>query len=72
MIQQFAHFIADRETQSGHRRVEVRVDAEVSLNGRKLQPMIDPAVDLGSVPRSLRPASWITKLTAPRRKSLLR
>ena len=71
MIQQFSHFIADQETQSGHRRVEVRVDAEVSLNGRKLQPMIDPAVDLGSVPRSLRPASWITELTAPRRKSLL-
>jgi vitamin K-dependent gamma-carboxylase len=72
MIQQFAHFIADQETQPGHRRVEVRVDAEVSLNGRKLQPMIDPAVDLGSVPRSLRPALWITELTAPRRKSLLR
>jgi vitamin K-dependent gamma-carboxylase len=72
MIQQFAHFIADQETQPGHRRVEVRVDAEVSLNGRRLQPMIDPAVDLGSVPRSLRPASWITELTAPRRKSLLR
>jgi vitamin K-dependent gamma-carboxylase len=72
MIQQLAHYIAGQETQPGHRRVEVRVDAEVSLNGRKLQPMIDPAVDLGSVPRSLRPASWITELAAPRRESLLR
>ncbi len=35
MIQQFARFVADQETQPGHRRVEVRVDAEVSLNGRK-------------------------------------
>lgn len=72
MIQQFAHFVADRETLPGHARVQVRVDAEISLNGRRRQPMIDPNVDLGSIPRSLLPASWITELTAPRRKSLLR
>jgi hypothetical protein len=71
MIQQFAHYIADQETVPGHRRVEVRVDAEVSLNGRRHQQMIDPNVDLGSVPRKLGPAPWITTLTAPRRKSLL-
>jgi vitamin K-dependent gamma-carboxylase len=72
MLLQFAHFIADQETQPGHRRVEVRVDAEMSLNGRRRQPLIDPTVDLGSIPRLLRPAPWITQLTAPRRKSLLR
>jgi len=71
MLQQFAHFLADQETQPGHRRVQVRVDAEISLNGRRRQPMIDPSVDLGSTPRSLLPAAWITELTAPRRKSLL-
>ena len=36
MLQQFAHYLADQETQPGHARVEVRVDAEVSLNGRRL------------------------------------
>jgi vitamin K-dependent gamma-carboxylase len=72
MLQQLAHYMADRETRPGHARVQVRVDAEVSLNGRRFQPMIDPTVDLGSVPRSLLPAPWITALTAPRRKSLLR
>ncbi len=72
MLQQFAQYLGDQETQPGHARVQVRVDAEISLNGRRRQPMIDPGVDLGAIPRSLRPASWITELTAPRRKSLLR
>jgi hypothetical protein len=72
MIQEFAHYIADQETQPGHRRLEVRVDAEVSVNGRRHQEMIDPTVDLASIPRSLGPATWITTLTAPRKKSLLR
>lgn len=72
MILQFAHYLADQETKPGHRRVEVRAEINLSLNGRREQPMIDPSVDLASVERSLRPASWITELTAPRRKSLLR
>jgi vitamin K-dependent gamma-carboxylase len=72
MIQQFAQFVADQETQPGHARVQVRVDAEVSLNGRRRQPMIDPDVDLGSTSRSLLPATWITELTAQRRRSLVR
>jgi vitamin K-dependent gamma-carboxylase len=72
MLQEFAHYLADRETQPGHTRVQVRVQANISLNGRREQPMIDPNVDLAATERSLRPASWITQLTAPRRKSLLR
>jgi vitamin K-dependent gamma-carboxylase len=72
MLLQFAHYIADQETQPGHARVEVRVDARMSLNGRRYQPLIDPAVDLASKERTLGPAPWITQLTAPRRKSLLR
>lgn len=72
MLQQFARYLAQQETQPGHARVQVRVDARVSLNGRRAQPMIDPSVDLAATERSLRPASWITELTAPRRKSLLR
>jgi vitamin K-dependent gamma-carboxylase len=72
MILQFAHFLADRETRSGHRRLEVRANILISLNGRREQPMVDPNVDLAATERSLLPASWIPELTAPRRKSVLR
>jgi hypothetical protein len=40
----------------------VHTRAEVSLNGRQPQPMIDPRVDLAAVPRNLRHASWILPL----------
>jgi len=72
MLQQFAHYLADQETKPGHRRVEVRVDAEMSLNGRKPQPLLDPTVDIAAIPRSLGSATWITLLTAPRRQSVPR
>jgi hypothetical protein len=72
MILQFAHFLADRETRTGHRRLEVRANILISLNGRREQPMVDPTVDLAATERSLLPASWIPELTAPRRKSVLR
>ena len=72
MLQQFARYLADRETRPGHARLQVRVDAQVSLNGRRLQPMVDPTVDLAATTRTLGPAPWITELTAPRRKSPLR
>jgi vitamin K-dependent gamma-carboxylase len=72
MILQFARYLADQETRPGHRRLQVRARVQLSLNGRRVQPMIDPNVDLAATERSLLPASWITELTAPRRKSLLR
>ncbi len=72
MFQQFARYLADQETVPGHRRLEVRAEVQISLNGRRAQPIIDPSVDLAATERSLLPASWITELTAPRRKSLLR
>ncbi|MDQ3036683.1 MAG: HTTM domain-containing protein, partial [Myxococcota bacterium] len=63
MILQLAHHIADEYRARGERDVEVRVDALVSLNGRRMQRMIDPNVDLAQVEDSLAPASWI--LPAP-------
>ena len=72
MILQFAHYLADKETRPGHRRLEVHAEVQLSLNGRRVQSMIDPNVDLAATERSILPASWITDLTAPRRKSLLR
>jgi len=71
MIQQLARYLADQETEPGHKRVEVRADAKVSLNGRRYQAIVDPNVDLAATEPSLAPAPWITKLTAPRRKALL-
>ena len=60
IILQFAHYLAGRETQPGHKRVEVRAEIVLSLNGRRAQDMIDPDVNLAEVQRSLLPAPWIT------------
>ena len=43
--------------------VAVYADIKASLNGRKYQQLIDPNVDLTSVPRPIFPASWIIPLT---------
>ena len=67
MVLQFAHHIADRFARDGHPGAEVRADVRVSLNGRGHQRMIDPAVDLASVERSLLPADWIMPLREPLR-----
>jgi vitamin K-dependent gamma-carboxylase len=59
MVLQFAHFLAKTaRADSGH---EVRVYASVTMtrNGRASVPMIDSTVDLASVPRTLRHATWI-------------
>lgn len=72
MLQQFAHYLSIQATKPGHAPVEVRVETQVSLNGRRFQPLVDPTVDLASVSDTLAPAPWITELTAPRRKSVLR
>jgi vitamin K-dependent gamma-carboxylase len=46
MIVQLAHHIADEQTPPGGARPAVRVDALVSLNGRRAALLIDPKVDL--------------------------
>ena len=45
--------------------MQVYCRASCSLNGRKPQLVIDPAVDLVKQTRSLWPAKWILPLTAP-------
>ncbi|WP_053236175.1 HTTM domain-containing protein [Sandaracinus amylolyticus] len=59
MILQLAHHIAREHRARGEMDVEVRVDAWVSLNGRRMARMIDPDVDLARVEDSLLPADWI-------------
>ena len=64
LILQLAHHIEKDFARRGHGPVEVRVDALVSLNGRRLAPLIDPDVDLASVSDGVMPAAWI--LPAPK------
>ena len=59
-ILQLAQHIADELRSNGHHDVEVRVDALAALNGRRMQALIDPEVDLTQIEDSLWRAEWIT------------
>ena len=65
MVLQFCHFVAEQLHKSGRPGVEIRTEVWVSLNGRPLAPLIDPTVDLATVPRSLGHATWILPLSEP-------
>ncbi len=45
--------------------VEVRVEAYVSVNGRRSALLIDPTVDLARQPLSLRHKTWLLAFPAP-------
>ncbi len=59
LILQLARRIARDYEDRGHEDVEVRVDALVSLNGRRAAAMIDPDVDLASESDTLAIMRWI-------------
>lgn len=59
LILQLAHHVADEFAERGMGPVEVRVDALVSLNGRRAERLIDPDIDLTRIPDGLSPATWI-------------
>ena len=61
-IRQLAKFIAES---AGDKAVEVRAFALVSLNGRKAELLVDPAVDLASEQPSWRHPHWIKPLQNP-------
>ncbi|MBI3542227.1 MAG: HTTM domain-containing protein [Deltaproteobacteria bacterium] len=61
-IHQFARFLGDVLSFGKPKRVEVRVDAYVGLNGRTPERIVDPSVDLGAEPRRWGPAEWILPL----------
>jgi vitamin K-dependent gamma-carboxylase-like protein len=65
MTLQLAHHIADTFRDQGYAQVQVRAQVDVSLNGRDLQPQIDPTIDLAAQPRMLGPASWIMPAPPP-------
>ncbi len=59
LILQFAHELAHRHRMRGETNVRVYADAWASLNGRTMQRMIDPEVDLASVQDGFAAAEWI-------------
>jgi vitamin K-dependent gamma-carboxylase len=64
LILQLAHHIARDFARNGHPGVEVRADARASLNGRRAERLIDPAIDLAREPDDMRAKSWITQAPA--------
>jgi vitamin K-dependent gamma-carboxylase len=67
MILQLAHFLAEDYRHQTGRPLEVRALVLTSLNGRKPQLFLDPAVDLAKEPRGFYDRSWIMPLTEPLR-----
>ncbi|HET7539771.1 MAG TPA: HTTM domain-containing protein [Polyangiaceae bacterium] len=59
LILQLAHRIRDDYAAKGIGPVEVRADTWVSLNGRPIQRLIDPNIDLARVEDGLGKADWI-------------
>ena len=66
LILQLAHHIGREFTRRVRGPVEVRVEALVSLNGRRSALLIDPDVDLTRVRDGLARASWILPAPADR------
>jgi hypothetical protein len=67
MILDLAHGLADEYRRRTEKPIEVRALVLASLNGRKPQLLIDPAVNLAAEPRGWRHRRWIMPLTEPRR-----
>lgn len=65
MILQLCHFIRDDLRKAGFRKIQIRARVMVSLNGRKPQLLVNPAVDLAAERRTLGHASWIMPLAVP-------
>ena len=58
MILELAHIIAADYARRGT-PVEVHVEAQVALNGRRAAPLVDPTVDLGAIADGPGPKPWI-------------
>jgi len=67
LILQLAHFLAAQERRATGRAVEVRALALTSLNGRKPELLVDPAVDLAREPRWSFRRPWIAPQNEPLR-----
>jgi hypothetical protein len=67
ILRKYAQHVAQLWEQEYHRRPAVHAVTGVSLNGRPAQPLVDPTVDLASVPAAwLRHNTWILNLQTRR------
>ncbi len=63
MVAQFSRYLRDHYADEGHPDVEIRAHVTAALNGRQPQLLIDPSVDLASVPPyQLVARDWILPL----------
>jgi len=67
LVHDFARFLKQQFAEQGYPSTQIRVLLLVSLNGRKPQLMIDPLVDLGSLPRQWGAPTFVLPLTEPLR-----
>ena len=67
MVHHFARFLKEQYADQGYPDTQIRAVVLVSLNGRKPQLLIDPTVDLGSVPREWGEPAFVVPLTEPLR-----
>ncbi len=58
-----AHFIRDRHADR-ERAVEVRADVHVSVNGRPVQRLIDPTINLAAEAQGIAAKSWVLQPVA--------
>jgi hypothetical protein len=59
MILQYAHYLEDHYQKQGISDVQITVQSQVTLNGRRSRPMIDPEVDLTKIDRGFAHKNWI-------------
>lgn len=59
MILQFAHYLEEEHQKNSSSDLEITVESNVTLNGRRSQPMIDPKVDLTEQERGFTHKKWI-------------
>lgn len=64
MILELAHVVARDHEARGAGPVEVHVDAQVAMNGRRARPLVDPAADLAAVEDGLGPKRWLLRAPA--------
>ena len=61
-ILEYAHFLGNKFSSKGEKKVEVYVENFVSLNGRRSQRLVDNKINLNSINNSLKNKTWILPL----------
>lgn len=63
MMIQYVHYLKQRLAQAGIENPIIQLHAQVSLNGRPYQPIVDPTENLAQAPLNIfAPATWVIPL----------